>query len=162
MRSTLGGFFIASGHAGLDDSHGSKSSRLPPGVRTINVECPSQVIESFCIYEFTNLRIDLSGSAIEKTARFHRQRRRTNFNKTSAPFELPKKNDRHSRCTYMRHESPSRSAQEADVQVWTASSLFLSRATQDVGRRRIRRSTVSVWDARRGELPVGMSRSFPR
>src|SRR5205085_7000952 len=36
--------------------HGSNSSRLPPGVRTINVECPSHVMESFCIYEFTNLR----------------------------------------------------------------------------------------------------------
>src|SRR3954462_13518373 len=56
MRSTFGGFFIASGHDGLDDSHGSNSSRLPPGVRTINVECPSHVMESFCIYEFTNLR----------------------------------------------------------------------------------------------------------
>jgi hypothetical protein len=48
MRSTFGGFFIDSGHDGLDESHGSNNSRLPPGVRTMNVECPSQVIESVC------------------------------------------------------------------------------------------------------------------
>src|ERR1700752_1492692 len=57
MRSTFGGFRIASGQEGLDESQGSKSSLLPPGVRTMKVEWPSQVIESFCIYEFTNLRI---------------------------------------------------------------------------------------------------------
>src|SRR5262245_10756038 len=54
MRSTLGGFFIESGQEGLDESHGSNRSRLPPGVRTMNVECPSQVIESLCD---TTLRI---------------------------------------------------------------------------------------------------------
>ena len=48
MRSTVGGFFIDSGHEGFDESHGSNRSRLPPGVRTMNVECPSQVIASFC------------------------------------------------------------------------------------------------------------------
>src|SRR5262249_59557849 len=53
MRSTFGGFFIESGHEGFDDSHGSNRSRLPPGVRTTNVECPNQVMDSFCIVEFT-------------------------------------------------------------------------------------------------------------
>ena len=48
MRSTFGGFFMESGHEGFDDSQGSNKTRLPPGVRTMNVECPSQVIESFC------------------------------------------------------------------------------------------------------------------
>src|SRR5262245_15476645 len=57
MRSTLGGFFIESGHEGFDESQGSNRSRLPPGVRTMKVECPSHVMDSFCIVKFTNLRI---------------------------------------------------------------------------------------------------------
>src|SRR5688572_20231072 len=49
MRSTLGGFLWASGHDGFPVSHGSRSTRLPPGVRRMKVECPSHVIASFCM-----------------------------------------------------------------------------------------------------------------
>ena len=49
IRSAFGGFFHASGQAGLPRSHGSNSTRRPPGVRTRNVEWPSQVIASRCI-----------------------------------------------------------------------------------------------------------------
>ena len=42
--SSAVGFFHAAGHLGFVSSHGSTSSRLPPGVRKWNVPCPSQVM----------------------------------------------------------------------------------------------------------------------
>src|SRR4029078_4918844 len=50
MTSAAVIFFMFGGHTGFCSGNGSVTIRFPPGVVITNVECPYQVMASFCIF----------------------------------------------------------------------------------------------------------------
>src|SRR5687767_748865 len=158
MRSTLGGFFIALGHDGFPFSHGSKMSRLPPAVFSTNVECPSQVMLSFDIYGFTNLRID--ELRMQDLIHLHPPRSAGNAYTRLAEHDIPSHFARHNLCTSIHHESASGGTETPNLRVRSARCPFLQDDSIDLGGTRVLRSIVSIGDAGGCELSIRMPCAF--